>query len=121
MENLIRMAEELKCPICLSLLKSAVSLTCNHIFCNVCIEKSMKSDSTCPVCKVPYRPREVRPAPHMDTLVSIYKSMKVSSGVNILVTQTQPQTAGIGLVVLYLAPSGLSNGQSARTMSYIQY
>ncbi|KAI3800738.1 hypothetical protein L1987_28832 [Smallanthus sonchifolius] len=53
--HLRRMAEELKCPICLSLLKSAVSLTCNHIFCNVCIDKYMKSDSTCPVCKVPYR------------------------------------------------------------------
>ncbi|MFS7931619.1 putative chromatin regulator PHD family [Helianthus anomalus] len=92
--HLRQMAEELKCPICLSLLKSAVSLTCNHIFCNVCIDKSMKSDSTCPVCKVPYRRREIRPAPHMDTLVSIYKNMEVSSGVNILVTQTEPQTQG---------------------------
>ncbi|KAI3680974.1 hypothetical protein L6452_35754 [Arctium lappa] len=92
--HLQRMAEELKCPICLSLLKSAVSLTCNHIFCYVCIDKSMKSDATCPVCKIPYRRREVRPAPHMDTLVSIYKNMEVSSGVNILVTQTQPQMSG---------------------------
>ncbi|KAI3741559.1 hypothetical protein L1987_59233 [Smallanthus sonchifolius] len=92
--HLRRMAEELKCPICLSLLKSAVSLTCNHIFCIVCIDKSMKSDSTCPVCKVPYMRREIRPAPHMDTLVSIYKNMEVSSGVNILVTQTEPQTQG---------------------------
>ncbi|XP_076937095.1 protein BREAST CANCER SUSCEPTIBILITY 1 homolog [Bidens hawaiensis] len=92
--HLRRMAEELKCPICLSLLKSAVSLTCNHIFCNVCIDKSMKSDSTCPVCKVPYRRREIRPALHMDSLVSIYKNMEVSSGVNILVTQSEPQTQG---------------------------
>ncbi|XP_071740379.1 protein BREAST CANCER SUSCEPTIBILITY 1 homolog [Rutidosis leptorrhynchoides] len=90
--HLQRMAGELKCPICLCLLKSAVSLTCNHIFCNVCIEKSMKSDSTCPVCKVPYRRREIRPAPHMDTLVSIYKGMEASSGVNIIGTQTQPHT-----------------------------
>ncbi|KAF5934025.1 hypothetical protein HYC85_030196 [Camellia sinensis] len=74
----------------LSLLKSAVSLTCNHVFCNLCIEKSMKSDSSCPVCKVPYRRREVRPAPHMDNLVSIYKSMEIASGVNIFVTQTVP-------------------------------
>ncbi|KAL8236024.1 hypothetical protein R6Q59_017105 [Mikania micrantha] len=92
--HLRRMAEELKCPICLSLLKSAVSLTCNHIFCNACIDKSMKSGSTCPVCKIPYRRREIRPAPHMDSLVSIYKNMEVSSGVNILVTQTEPQTQG---------------------------
>ncbi|KAL6546338.1 Breast cancer 1, early onset [Orobanche minor] len=55
--HLERMGRELKCPICLSLLSSAVSLTCNHVFCNACIDKSMKSASNCPVCKVPYRRR----------------------------------------------------------------
>ncbi|KAL0442475.1 UNVERIFIED_CONTAM: protein BREAST CANCER SUSCEPTIBILITY 1 [Sesamum latifolium] len=85
--HLERMGRELKCPICLSLLNSAVSLTCNHVFCNSCIEKSMKAASNCPVCKVPYRRREIRPAPHMDNLVSVYKSMEVASGVNIFVTQ----------------------------------
>ncbi|XP_038881125.1 protein BREAST CANCER SUSCEPTIBILITY 1 homolog [Benincasa hispida] len=85
--HLEKMGRELKCPICLSLLNSAASLGCNHVFCNVCIEKSMKSGSNCPVCKVPYRRREVRPAPHMDNLVSIYKSMEAASGMNIFVTQ----------------------------------
>ncbi|KAB2096835.1 hypothetical protein ES319_A01G131400v1 [Gossypium barbadense] len=88
--HLEKMGRELKCPICLSLLNSAVSLTCNHVFCNVCILKSMKSGSDCPVCKVPCRRREVRPAPHMDNLVSIYKSMEVASGFNIFVTQDVP-------------------------------
>ncbi|TYH87929.1 hypothetical protein ES332_D01G152500v1 [Gossypium tomentosum] len=88
--HLEKMGRELKCPICLSLLNSAVSLTCNHVFCNVCILKSMKSGSDCPVCKVPCRRREVRPAPHMDNLVSIYKSMEVASGFNIFVTQDAP-------------------------------
>ncbi|KAF3450350.1 hypothetical protein FNV43_RR06430 [Rhamnella rubrinervis] len=88
--HLERMGSELKCPICLSLLSSAVSLSCNHVFCNSCIVKSMKSDSNCPVCKVPYRRREVRPAPHMDSLVSIYKSMEIASGINIFVTQNAP-------------------------------
>ncbi|XP_027158401.1 protein BREAST CANCER SUSCEPTIBILITY 1 homolog [Coffea eugenioides] len=90
--HLEKMGRELKCPICLSLLNSAVSLSCNHVFCNCCIEKSMKSASDCPVCKVPFRRREIRPAPHMDNLVSIYKSMEVASGVNIFVTQTAPTT-----------------------------
>ncbi|GMI87859.1 breast cancer susceptibility1, ARABIDOPSIS THALIANA BREAST CANCER SUSCEPTIBILITY1 [Hibiscus trionum] len=88
--HLEKMGRELKCPICLSLLDSAVSLTCNHVFCNVCILKSMKSGSDCPVCKVPYRRREVRPAPHMDSLVNIYKSMEVASGFSIFVTQNPP-------------------------------
>ncbi|XP_073038112.1 protein BREAST CANCER SUSCEPTIBILITY 1 homolog isoform X1 [Primulina eburnea] len=90
--HLERMGRELNCPICLSLLSSAVSLSCNHVFCNSCIEKSMKSASNCPVCKVPYRRREIRPAPHMDNLVSVYRSMEVAMGVNIFVTQTAAST-----------------------------
>ncbi|XP_010275915.1 PREDICTED: protein BREAST CANCER SUSCEPTIBILITY 1 homolog [Nelumbo nucifera] len=90
--HLEKMGRELKCPICLSLLNSAVSLTCNHVFCNSCIVKSMKSVSSCPVCKVPYRRREIRPAPNMDSLVSIYKSMEIASGMNIFVTQAVPST-----------------------------
>ncbi|XP_047949572.1 protein BREAST CANCER SUSCEPTIBILITY 1 homolog [Salvia hispanica] len=90
--HLERMGRELKCPICLSLFNSAASLTCNHVFCNVCIEKSMKASSSCPVCKVPYRRREIRPAPHMDNLVSVYKSMEVASGVSIFNTQTEAST-----------------------------
>ncbi|CAN4076208.1 unnamed protein product [Withania somnifera] len=86
--HLERMGRELKCPICLSLLNSAVSLTCNHVFCNSCIQTGMKSGSNCPVCKVPFHRREIRPALHMDNLVNIYKNMEVASGVNIFVTQT---------------------------------
>ncbi|XP_028187915.1 protein BREAST CANCER SUSCEPTIBILITY 1 homolog isoform X1 [Glycine soja] len=92
MGDLERMAIELKCPICWSLLDSAVSLTCNHLFCNSCIFKSMKSASACPVCKIPFTRREVRPAPHMDNLVSIYINMEASSGVNTFVTQNAPVT-----------------------------
>ncbi|EOA19191.1 hypothetical protein CARUB_v10007870mg [Capsella rubella] len=88
--HLERMGRELKCPICLSLFNSAVSLSCNHVFCNECIVKSMKVDATCPVCKVPYHRREIRGAPHMDSLVSIYKNMEDASGVNIFVSQNNP-------------------------------
>eukprot|EP00256_Glycine_max_P045334 XP_006597513.2 protein BREAST CANCER SUSCEPTIBILITY 1 homolog isoform X1 [Glycine max] len=92
MGDLERMARELICPICWSLLDSAVSLTCNHLFCNSCVFKSMKSASACPVCKIPFTRREVRPAPHMDNLVSIYKNMEAASGVNIFETQNAPVT-----------------------------
>ncbi|XP_021851478.2 protein BREAST CANCER SUSCEPTIBILITY 1 homolog [Spinacia oleracea] len=90
--HLERMGRELKCPICLSLFDSSVSLTCNHVFCNACIHKSMKSGSNCPVCKVPYQRREIRPAPHMDNLVSIYKNMEVASGLTLFVSQNGPST-----------------------------
>ncbi|KAG0477160.1 hypothetical protein HPP92_014001 [Vanilla planifolia] len=88
--HLEKMRRELKCPICLSLLKSAVSLTCNHVFCNSCIVESMRVISNCPVCKVPLCRREVRPAPHMDNLVSIYKSMEAASGLNMVISQVAP-------------------------------
>ncbi|OIV95749.1 hypothetical protein TanjilG_05297 [Lupinus angustifolius] len=90
--HLERMGRELKCPICWSLLNSSVSLTCNHVFCNSCILKSMKLASDCPVCKVPYTRREVRPAPQMDNMVSIYKSMENASGISMFVTQNVPVT-----------------------------
>ncbi|CAL0301265.1 unnamed protein product [Lupinus luteus] len=52
----------------------------------------MKIASDCPVCKVPYTRREVRPAPHMDNMVSIYKSMENASGISMFVTQNVPVT-----------------------------
>ncbi|KAI5447564.1 protein BREAST CANCER SUSCEPTIBILITY 1 homolog [Lathyrus oleraceus] len=82
MGDLERMGRELKCPICWSLLNSAASLTCNHLFCNSCIFSSMKSASSCPVCKIPFTRREVRAAPHIDNLVAIYKNMEAASGTN---------------------------------------
>uniref|UniRef100_A0A0E0PPV2 RING-type E3 ubiquitin transferase BRCA1 n=1 Tax=Oryza rufipogon TaxID=4529 RepID=A0A0E0PPV2_ORYRU len=88
--SLEKMGRELKCPICLSLLSSAVSISCNHVFCNDCLTESMKSTSSCPVCKVPFRRREMRLAPHMDNLVSIFKSMEAAAGTNVVSTQEAP-------------------------------
>ncbi|KAM0872487.1 hypothetical protein ACQ4PT_038698 [Festuca glaucescens] len=87
MGSLEKMGRELKCPICLSLLKSAVSVTCNHIFCNDCLMETMKSSSSCPVCKAPFRRREIRPSLHMDNLVGILKSMEAATGTNVVSTQ----------------------------------
>ncbi|XP_078432799.1 breast cancer susceptibility1 isoform X2 [Wolffia australiana] len=87
MDHLERMGRELKCPICLNLLQSAASLSCNHVFCNSCITKSMKSATTCPVCKIPFHRRDIRPSPHMDSLVGIYKNMEVEAGVNLFVSR----------------------------------
>lgn len=40
---------------------------------------------------------EVRPAPHMDNLVGIYKSMEDASGINIFMTQNAPSTKSSGI------------------------
>jgi BRCA1-associated RING domain protein 1 len=57
---------------------------------SACIVKSMKMDATCPVCKIPYHRREIRGAPHMDSLVSIYKNMEDASGIKLFVSQNNP-------------------------------
>ncbi|KAK3135120.1 hypothetical protein QOZ80_5BG0414820 [Eleusine coracana subsp. coracana] len=88
--SLERMGRELKCPICLSLFKSAVSISCNHNFCNGCLIQSMKSASTCPVCKVPFHRREIHPAPHMDNLVAAFKSMEAAARTSVVSTQDAP-------------------------------
>ncbi|XLR24264.1 hypothetical protein S83_052164, partial [Arachis hypogaea] len=71
----------------LSLLNSPASLPCSHVFCNFCIVNSMKSSSDCPVCKIPFFPREVRLSPRLLNLVNIYKRMERSSGMNLFLTQ----------------------------------
>lgn len=45
---------------------------------------------------------EIRPAPHMDNLVSIYKGMEVASGVNIFITQNvvSSKLSGKDLLIL---------------------
>uniref|UniRef100_A0A7N0VLW1 RING-type domain-containing protein n=1 Tax=Kalanchoe fedtschenkoi TaxID=63787 RepID=A0A7N0VLW1_KALFE len=91
--HLEKMGRELKCPICLSLFECAASITtCNHVFCNSCIVKSMKKESSCPVCNMPFHRREIRLSPHMDNLVGIYKSMETASGVHMFMSQSAPLT-----------------------------
>lgn len=42
---------------------------------------------------------EVRAAPHMDNLVSIYKSMELASGINIFATQNAPSAGKPGKIM----------------------
>ena len=50
------MREEVKCPICLDNVLSALYVRqvnkCRHEFCGPCIEKWLKENKTCPICKV---------------------------------------------------------------------
>ena len=43
----VRLLEELKCPICIELVKEPVSISCDHLFCSDCI----KGQPTCPTCR----------------------------------------------------------------------
>lgn len=43
--------EELICSICLGLLIKPKMVNCGHIFCSICIDRSMSMLSTCPYCR----------------------------------------------------------------------
>ena len=43
----VRLLEELKCPICIELVKEPVLTSCNHLFCKNCINYQ----PTCPTCR----------------------------------------------------------------------
>ncbi|BBM96708.1 BRCA1-associated RING domain protein 1 [Marchantia polymorpha subsp. ruderalis] len=88
MMHLERMGSELKCPVCLSLYKSAATISCNHTFCRSCILESVRATSCCPICKAHTTRREVRPAPQMDSLVDIFKGMESAAGICLFPTQS---------------------------------
>ncbi|XP_034227893.1 BRCA1-associated RING domain protein 1 isoform X1 [Prunus dulcis] len=81
---------ELKCSFCLSLLHRPTLLPCNHIFCNSCIPNSTHFGKECPLCKVQVADRDLRPAPFMENIVAIYKSLDASFCANLL----QPISSG---------------------------
>ncbi|XAR58664.1 Histone-lysine N-methyltransferase [Bertholletia excelsa] len=85
---------ELKCPLCLNLLNRPMLLPCNHIFCDFCVPKSTQFGSDCPVCKQQYADRDVRPAPYMENLVSIYRSLDATFCASLF----QPLTSDAGRV-----------------------
>lgn len=46
--------EEVRCPICLSRVSSAIRpKNCLHIFCLLCLKKWIKMSNKCPVCRRP--------------------------------------------------------------------
>ena len=54
--------QELTCSICLSIMVGAVSLsTCSHKFCADCAKQALRTSQSCPQCRLPAQPRDVKP------------------------------------------------------------
>nr|XP_027094489.1 BRCA1-associated RING domain protein 1 [Coffea arabica] len=66
---------ELKCPLCLNLLNKPLLLPCTHIFCDICVPRSNQFGTECPACKNQCPDGDIRSAPYMENLVSIYRSL----------------------------------------------
>lgn len=43
-------ADDLTCPICMSLLRDPFATACGHTFCYLCLTTHLNSRSTCPSC-----------------------------------------------------------------------
>ena len=49
--NLVTETDDFECSICLGILKCAMQSPCGHIFCTICLDKHLKNQTTCPVCR----------------------------------------------------------------------
>lgn len=86
--HLQKLSLELKCPICLNLLNQPILLPCNHILCSACIPKSSQSGSECQLCERHYADQDVRPAPYMENMVTIFRSLDATLRTDLLQSHT---------------------------------
>ncbi|KAF6104372.1 hypothetical protein HJG60_011321 [Phyllostomus discolor] len=82
---LLKLKEEMTCPICLELLTEPLSLCCGHTFCQACItanyKESMvseKGQNSCPMCRSSYQPGILKPNWHMANIVKTLREAKLS-------------------------------------------
>ena len=54
------LTEDLKCAICLYPPTNAMSLDCNHTYCQLCLSTALRITPSCPICKAPAPKRTAR-------------------------------------------------------------
>ncbi|XP_023645370.1 BRCA1-associated RING domain protein 1 [Capsella rubella] len=81
--HLQKLELELKCPLCLKLLNRPVLLPCDHVFCDSCVQKSSKVESSCAVCKSKYPKKDRRNLHFMESVISIYRSLNTAVSVHL--------------------------------------
>lgn len=82
--GILYIKEEVTCPICLNLLTEPTSLDCGHTFCQVCITTNIREsmtgqESSCPVCRSSYQPKNLRPNRHVANIMEALRKVKLSS------------------------------------------
>ncbi|KAI8082815.1 uncharacterized protein BX664DRAFT_339118 [Halteromyces radiatus] len=74
---LLRMNQELTCPICLTLLTQCTSTPCGHNFCRQCILQSLTSLPKCPICKVPITKRGLYSSDSVEAIVQEFLVLRL--------------------------------------------
>lgn len=87
--HLQKLGLELKCPLCLELLKRPFLLPCDHIFCNSCLPKTLQFGSECPLCKAQYGDSDLRCLPLIENMVTIYRSLDAAFSASILQSRSE--------------------------------
>ncbi|XP_036028137.1 tripartite motif-containing protein 30A-like [Onychomys torridus] len=81
---LVMIKKEVTCPICLDLMVDPVSASCGHTFCRGCIKKNYEfskgneGKGICPVCRMSYHIRNLRPNRHVANIVEMLPGFKSS-------------------------------------------
>ncbi|KAB1273022.1 Tripartite motif-containing protein 5 [Camelus dromedarius] len=82
---LVNIQEKVICPICLELLTEPRSLDCGHTFSQACITANNKEsktgqegESSCPLCRVSYEPKNLRPNRHVANIVERLREVRLS-------------------------------------------
>ncbi|KAF9292532.1 hypothetical protein BGZ68_003438 [Mortierella alpina] len=74
-ELLRRMAEEIKCSICLGTMDQPKVTPCNHTFCDECIRQALIRREECPLCKNRFSKRSLNSVEHLEKVISAFHNL----------------------------------------------
>ncbi|EAW68835.1 tripartite motif containing 68 [Homo sapiens] len=82
--------EEVACPICMTFLREPMSIDCGHSFCHSCLSglweipgESQNWGYTCPLCRAPVQPRNLRPNWQLANVVEKVRLLRLHPGMGL--------------------------------------
>lgn len=80
-EHIDKLADELRCTVCIDLFEDPHSLPCQHTFCKECILGCFAATSSmqCPLCKMPCWKRQLTPNHTMASVVQAFKLLQAGA------------------------------------------
>uniref|UniRef100_A0A8D2FW95 RING-type E3 ubiquitin transferase n=1 Tax=Theropithecus gelada TaxID=9565 RepID=A0A8D2FW95_THEGE len=82
--------EEVACPICMTFLREPLSIDCGHSVCHSCLSglweipgESQNWGYTCPLCRAPVQPRNLRPNWQLANVVEKVRLLRLHPGMGL--------------------------------------
>ncbi|CEL99546.1 unnamed protein product [Vitrella brassicaformis CCMP3155] len=70
-----QLEQQLRCQICQQYMEAPVSLKCGHVFCSLCIRRTIVNGSAkCPFCQQPAKTSDLRPSPSQHSLIELIRN-----------------------------------------------